>query len=582
MRAPAPGLRRLLALAAVVAGVGLADGAAAATDPSFVAPEPPHRIPSLMGTAHEASAGPVPSYTPRGKILADSGFRPWVDGFAFENYGNAAEPQNLTPVEVEDIFGPRVCLAGTGAACLLLPPMEEWMESENAKMASGHCVGFSITALRMFQRSLSPAAFGGPGPQDLQIVDNRALQSRIAESWAYQQLPAVYGALVEGPPSRLLARLEAALRRPAGESYTIGLTGAGAGHAVTPFAVERTGATTANVLVYDNNYPGVTRAIQFDTKADTWLYHGDPNPADRAGRYTGSARHRTMFLLPTSPATRRQPCPFCGSADDGRRRAVGAPERTRYDEISLAGDPVDHGHLVLFDRQGRRTGFVRGRILNQIPGVHVVRHLTIQNWRAAPEPSYRVRDGERIQAIVDGSDLDAPTVENLTLMGPHYFFEVERLHLNPGQRDRFEFRAGEGEMEYRTDVRHRRLSPVLHVAVTEGQGDRRAAYVFRVVTRGLRGRLDLLLRNDRDRGVFAIDTRTTTLSHGNAREASLVITLERRSAAGLVRWRGVVPMGKRQVAKVRYHRALDPAGTLPIAVSDAEGHRATVTASPVA
>lgn len=42
-----------------------------------------------------ASGGEVADYVPKGEIIADSGFRPWIDGFAFENYGNDVGPVNL-------------------------------------------------------------------------------------------------------------------------------------------------------------------------------------------------------------------------------------------------------------------------------------------------------------------------------------------------------------------------------------------------------------------------------------------------------------------------------------------------------
>src|SRR5262249_24893760 len=72
---------------------------------------------SLLGAA--SSAGTIPSYVPTGRIVADDGFRPDINGFGFENYGNDAGPVNLTPAQVEDLFGPQVCAAGTGAGCIL-------------------------------------------------------------------------------------------------------------------------------------------------------------------------------------------------------------------------------------------------------------------------------------------------------------------------------------------------------------------------------------------------------------------------------------------------------------------------------
>jgi hypothetical protein len=33
-------------------------------------------------------------------VIADNGFRPWIDGFGFENYGNDAGPENMTPANM--------------------------------------------------------------------------------------------------------------------------------------------------------------------------------------------------------------------------------------------------------------------------------------------------------------------------------------------------------------------------------------------------------------------------------------------------------------------------------------------------
>ncbi|MCW3039055.1 MAG: hypothetical protein JWM31_960, partial [Solirubrobacterales bacterium] len=67
---------------------------------------------SLLGGG--ATAGNAESYTPTGDIVADSGFRPDVDGFGFENYGNDAGPVNLRAANVEHLFGDQVCAIGTG------------------------------------------------------------------------------------------------------------------------------------------------------------------------------------------------------------------------------------------------------------------------------------------------------------------------------------------------------------------------------------------------------------------------------------------------------------------------------------
>src|ERR1700730_331624 len=145
--------------------------------------------PGLLGAS--PSAGTVQSYVPTGKIIADSGFRPNANGFAFENYGNDAGPVNLTPINVEHLFGTQVCAVGDGATCRLTPSAKQWMNQENASMAGGHCMGFSVTALRFFTKNLTTNPFGASSSVALPVQGNTKLQSVIAEDFAYQNLPAV-------------------------------------------------------------------------------------------------------------------------------------------------------------------------------------------------------------------------------------------------------------------------------------------------------------------------------------------------------------------------------------------------------
>src|SRR5205807_5224271 len=67
------------------------------------------------------------------KIVADSGFRPAVNGFSFENYtrGHA----DLSANELRRLFGRSVCAFTTrSGGCVLAPPAQLWMEEQNRGM----------------------------------------------------------------------------------------------------------------------------------------------------------------------------------------------------------------------------------------------------------------------------------------------------------------------------------------------------------------------------------------------------------------------------------------------------------------
>src|SRR5947209_490467 len=84
----------------------------------------------------EAADGDVPT---SGNYVADIGFRPNVNGFPFENYGNeVAGLTNLTADDVRTIFGDAVCANIHGGKCTLTPEAEEWMAAKNQGMNGGH------------------------------------------------------------------------------------------------------------------------------------------------------------------------------------------------------------------------------------------------------------------------------------------------------------------------------------------------------------------------------------------------------------------------------------------------------------
>src|SRR6476661_8357416 len=82
----------------------------------------------------------------QGTMLADTGFRPATDGFAFQNYTNASVQQNLTPVEMKRMFGEQVC-ADKNDPCTLTPPAQQVMDEVNKIMDGGHCEGMAALSI---------------------------------------------------------------------------------------------------------------------------------------------------------------------------------------------------------------------------------------------------------------------------------------------------------------------------------------------------------------------------------------------------------------------------------------------------
>ncbi len=491
----------LAALALVVAaGCG-----GSSSSKKTISTEATQRQASLLGDS--TSAGTTDGYEVTGDVIADDGFRPWVDGFGFENYGNDAGPQNMTPAEVEDIFGSQVCASGTGADCELIPTAAKWMEVENDRMAGGHCMGFSVTANQFFAQVRDPADYGGGDPVDIAVHGNTDLQALIAENWTYQDLPSVQDAQVTGTPSDILQTLIDSLNDENGELYTVAIftrDGTG-GHAITPFGVEDNGDGAYHILVYDNNFPGIMRAIAVDTNDDTWSYIGGPDPSNVDEQYEGDADTQSLSLFPNSPGDgSTQPCPFCtGEGVDPNDPTTGSVlgAAKQYDQISLNGNPSNHAHLVLKDGAGNQAGFVGGKIVNDIPGLRIQQTLASQNWASSPEPTYLVPKDAEITVTIDGSAMTKPDKETLTLIGTGLYAEVDDINVTPDSKNVVEFQSGNTGLIFHTDPKQDQ-APILSAAIQEKD----TFYVFSATALNVKGGAVLTEYFEKDSGAFALDT----------------------------------------------------------------------------
>jgi hypothetical protein len=523
---------------------------------------------SLVKKSDSASAeGAAEDYEPTGEIVADSGFRPALDGFAFENYGNDVQPRNLGPAQVEDLFGDQVCLSGTGDECELVPAAQEWMDNQNEGMAGGHCEGFSIAALRFYNEDLNQEDYGADTTAGLEIVNNEPLQASIAEHFTYQFLPPVVDARVKGTPSEVLETLADALNSGE-ELYTLGVykPDLSGGHAITPFAVEDKGDGLYAILVYDNNFPGATRAVEVDTNEDTWNYVSGTNPDDLGQVYEGDASTFTMELDPTTPGEELQPCPFCegdlATTDDAKGSVL--PEKDQYTEITLGGDPRNHPHLVFTDDDGNRTGVVGGRMLQEIPDVEVVKTYATQNWEGAPEPRFRLPEGADYSITVDGTDLEETATTKVNLVGNGLVIEIEEIKIEPGQKDEMALPGGYG-ITYQTNGKEG-IAPNFFAGLVEDD----AAYNFAASAVGVKPGSTLSLLVEQKEKVVILDS---TGSEGeDGANALFILQLTKADADGnIAQWQNAnlqLDGRREEKAGFEYGESPTPGKPLPIVLLD--------------
>lgn len=433
-----------------------------------------------------------------GEIVADSGFRPGVNGFSFENYGGDEGYRNLNAAEMQRMFGRAACISGTGGRCVLNPGVRNWMNTVNGYMDGGHCYGFSALAQYIYNRQLprfgyrSLAAFGG-GPDTFDLkIENTRLQRSIARSFAFQLLPSVNNKMVRDTPKRLVRFLIDNLRNESGQAWNLMIFqwGMEAGHAITPYSVERMGGGIFHIHVYDNNWPNdSTRRVIVDTKKNTWRYYASTSPGIPQAMYAGNAKSNTLFLRPNKPALGIQPCASCF----GRQGA-----NSRYNQITLSGSADQHARLLITDPKGRQTGYRNGRRINQIPGARVLPQATspirfaadgsIESIRDNPEPVYLIPKNLKLRIRIDGRHMKVHDRESLGVVGPTFDSTIERLKMGPGKiafamlspkKQTLAITGAKGESSPR---------------VTFGAQSRRAAYRIKVSAIGARPRSTFFFR----------------------------------------------------------------------------------------
>jgi hypothetical protein len=399
-----------------------------------------------LGAARAVQAGDT--------VLADSGFRPEVNGFSFSNYGNDIDPWNLTPAEMQRLFGDQVCAEINGDECILTPPAEEQMDKFNESMAGGHCDGMAALSLLFYLDKEKPDDFGASTTAALTFEDNDILQSEIARWFATQLTSPTYTSKVKYiddkiTPSQTVDLLVKAMTDKS-EAYTIAFFKRGyqAGHAVTPYAVVDKGGGIVHILIYDNNFPGEERHIEVNRNTDTWSYSASVNPDVPESLYEGDAESKTLLLVPVSVRLQPQVCQFCASQ---QARVSGLAQTTPlYNAIYLTSTSLENdADLLITDSQGHRLGYQNGQFYSEIPGAEFVPVSSGDLWEDDPEPVYHIPVGVGFTIILDGSRLKQPETVSVSMIGPGYDLAIDEVEVQPGDKDTITFSPDGKKLSYK-------------------------------------------------------------------------------------------------------------------------------------
>jgi hypothetical protein len=384
-------------------------------------------------------------------LTVDLGFRPETNGFSFENYGNEKGIQNLTPVDMQRMFGKQVC-ATKGEQCVLTPPAEQWMEETNKSMNGGHCEGMAALSLLIYTDKTKAEEFGNP--INLALQDNEELQREIAYWFATQIVEPTSSSEIKGKtPVEILDLLTEGLKSTADPTYTMGIYQSGfkGGHAITPYAIEDLGDGKFSVLVYDNNHPKLERRVEIDRNTNTWNYNASTKPGEAESEYVGDAESHTLTLTPTPPRLQRQECDFCGSAESVSNVseeivAKGkASSATKFNQIFLEGDSD-----LLITNGSSKIGYENGTFVNAFPGASFVPMKSSDLWKDDEEPIYNIPVGTPFtMTLQSSSETQGKELTDVIMIGSGYDLGISGIKVTAGQRDVIQFSANGRNLSYK-------------------------------------------------------------------------------------------------------------------------------------
>lgn len=370
-----------------------------------------------------------------------SGFKTNPNGMSFQNYTNDGVT-NLTAVEVRRFFGDGVCASMAGGSCTLTPAAGQWMEQANQMMNGGHCFGISHFTNLVHKGVLKAADYGGgSNAYDLMLTNNEALQREIA-FWMATQLTAPANTSVQAArptPGQLLNQLSTGWSK--GESFTLAFffRKGGGGHAVTPVAIRDGTGGKKELVIYDNNYPGMDRVITFDPSNDSWAYSTAANPAEGANDYDGDGTTKNIFAVPVADAQKPQTCTFCGDASPSMAMSS---SRT----VGAAGG----GDLSISDGAGHSIGSQGDEVTNNFPGARANVAMSADLYRDNTEPQYEVPGGTDLKIELSGAKLTSLAQSEVSVIGPGYSLGVEKVALDPMQKDTLDVSAMGDRITYTT------------------------------------------------------------------------------------------------------------------------------------
>lgn len=346
---------------------------------------------------------------------------------------------------------------GGEGMCTPTPSALAWIKTINDKANGGLCEGFAVASLGIFKKVIDPVKYQ-PGAASAMEMEFENSRNMIAKFFAYQFTEPTqedtFNDRKKMTPNDVLDRLIEHLKAPdPDEQVTLGFYQKRVGgHAVVPYAVEDKGGGKFWVRIYDNNYPAVSRYIEFDRNKNSWVYGmATINPTEAANPWGGDASTFTLDFTALRYRTKTAAkCPFC--ADTGGEKQVFAPES---------------GDLLITDSSGNKIGLDKGTFINTIPGADelLTRGFT-PNANPTP-PIYFLPPSGNYEITIDGNGKNVKG-DDIEIFGNGVAAVIDGLDISDDQVDKISITADGRGIRYTPGDNE---APVLRMAVDGADAD---------------------------------------------------------------------------------------------------------------
>ena len=490
----------------------------------------------------------------------DSGFRPNLNGFSFENYGSDIPTVGLTPEDMQRMFGDKVIASNAGGKIILTPPANRWMIEANNAMTNGHCEGMAVLSELIYYDKINPLTLGGKDAADLSL-DNQNVQSEIAYWWATQVTSPGGSKKVDESPNAILETLINAFKggSKATEWWVLGLSmpDGTEGHTITPIAAKDFGNGTAEILVYDNNFPDAIRSVMIDAKNNTWMYYASVNPNEPSAQYTGNASTHNLEVISISSRLGKQRCDFCDNSLGGTEAQPGGG----YIQVWQDGN----ANLVITDELGRRIGYPEpDKFVNEIPNAEVKYFKFATSKKKAP--LYILPAAGNFTVEINGIGLTEDSFLSVMMIGPGSEMGAQRIVLGPNEHD-YMYVTKVGK-QYQLRYQSNRSKAVdLVVGVTSVEGN----YEFDVAGAKVDPQGKVSASVNTDKGNFAFDT------NGNSNPGQLQVTMTRIDSSGAQTFTGSTALSTDNSVVMNYANWQGEGSSIPTQVVDDNSGTTTTT-----